>query len=100
MTKGAFRLAASALALTAPLAAAGHARAADADATAAADATATATATADASAPVAASVIGGQLLRDKNITALDDLQFHTPSLTVSDFGQGNLFNIRGIGKDL
>jgi len=122
MTKGAFRLAASALALTAPLAAAGHARAADADATAAVDATATATATADASAPVAtaapltitaerrtvnlqtaplaASVIGGQLLRDKNITALDDLQFHTPSLTVSDFGQGNLFNIRGIGKDL
>ncbi|MGH6993101.1 MAG: TonB-dependent receptor [Caulobacteraceae bacterium] len=50
--------------------------------------------------PVAASVIAGGQLQAKGIDSIDDLQFHTPSLTVSDFGQGNLFNIRGIGKDL
>src|SRR5215469_15187862 len=116
MTKGALRLAASALALTAPLAAAGLARADDAPATATADAATNAgapvatatplTITAERrtvnlqDAPLAASVIGGGLLQAKNITELDDLQFHTPSLTVTDFGQGNLFNIRGIGKDL
>lgn len=51
-------------------------------------------------APVAASVIAGSQLETEGIQTLDDLQFHTPSLTVTDFGQGNLFNIRGIGKDL
>ena len=51
-------------------------------------------------APVAASVIAGAQLQNEGIQTLDDLQFHTPSLTVADFGQGNLFNIRGIGKDL
>lgn len=113
MIKGALRLTASAMALTAPLAITGLAHAADADATtAAADASAPVataaplTITAERrtvnlqTAPLAASVIGGEQLRAKNITELDDLQFHTPSLTVTDFGQGNLFNIRGIGKDL
>ena len=52
------------------------------------------------SAPIAASVITGSQLQAQGIQTLDDLQFHTPSLTVTDFGQGNLFNIRGIGKDL
>jgi iron complex outermembrane receptor protein len=51
-------------------------------------------------APLAASVISGPQLEAQSIQTLDDLQFHTPSLTVTDFGQGNLFNIRGIGKDL
>ena len=51
-------------------------------------------------APIAASVISGNQLEVQGIQGLDDLQFHTPSLTVADFGQGNLFNIRGIGKDL
>ncbi|MFI4933329.1 MAG: TonB-dependent receptor [Caulobacterales bacterium] len=51
-------------------------------------------------APLAASVIGGNQLQTEGIQGLDDLQFHTPSLTVADFGQGQLFNIRGIGKDL
>lgn len=116
MKQGALRLTVSALALTAPLAVANLARAADADPTAAAAATTDATApvataapltiTAERrtvnlqTAPLAASVIGGGQLEAKNITELDDLQFHTPSLTVTDFGQGNLFNIRGIGKDL
>jgi len=51
-------------------------------------------------APIAASVLAGGQLQARGIEGLDDLQFHTPSLTVADFGQGNLFNIRGIGKDL
>lgn len=51
-------------------------------------------------APLAASVMTGDTLEQKGVQSLDDLQFHTPSLTVTDFGQGNLFNIRGIGKDL
>jgi iron complex outermembrane receptor protein len=113
MQHGALRLTVSALALMAPLGVASLAHAADATATAAAtDASqpiATAaplTVTAERRtvnlqvAPLAASVIGGAQLEAKNITELDDLQFHTPSLTVTDFGQGNLFNIRGIGKDL
>ncbi|HEY1426043.1 MAG TPA: TonB-dependent receptor, partial [Caulobacteraceae bacterium] len=95
-----------------PLAIAGVAHAADADQAAAAETNepvATAaplTITAERrtvnlqTAPLAASVIDGAQVKAKNITELDDLQFHTPSLTVTDFGQGNLFNIRGIGKDL
>lgn len=51
-------------------------------------------------APIAASVIPGNVLQDEGIQNLDDLQFHTPSLVVADFGQGALFNIRGVGKDL
>ncbi|HUZ12593.1 MAG TPA: TonB-dependent receptor [Caulobacteraceae bacterium] len=51
-------------------------------------------------APVVASVISGAQLTTEGIQTVDDLQFHTPSLTITDFGQGNLFNIRGIGKDL
>jgi len=51
-------------------------------------------------APIAASVLSGDQLQVRGIEGLDDLQFHTPSMTVADFGQGNLFNIRGIGKNL
>ena len=51
-------------------------------------------------APIAVSVLPGAQLQSEGIQSLDDIQFHTPSLTVTDFGQGNLFNIRGIGKDL
>jgi iron complex outermembrane receptor protein len=118
MNKGSFRLTASALALTAPLAIAGLANAADADATVAADATtpvATApvvatvppvTITAERrtinlqTAPLAATVISGEQLKAEGITTVDDLQFHSPSVVVADFGQGALFNIRGLGKDL
>jgi iron complex outermembrane receptor protein len=116
MTKRALRRAVSACALTASLSIAGLAHAADADA-AADQPQATAPASADSTvapvtitaerrtvnvqnAPVAASVIAGAQLQNEGIETLDDLQFHTPSLTVTDFGQGNLFNIRGIGKDL
>jgi iron complex outermembrane receptor protein len=113
MTTRTLRITVSVGALAACLAAGGLAHAADA----AADATATATAPPETTvapvtitaerrttnlqtAPVVATVLQGQKLQDAGIENLDDLQFHTPSLTVADFGQGNLFNIRGVGKDL
>ncbi len=103
MDKGAFRLTASALALTAPLAIAGLAHAADA--AAAADTTAPiatavstvppVTITAERrtinlqTAPLAATVISGSQLKVEGITTVDDLQFHSPSVVVADFGQGS-----------
>jgi iron complex outermembrane receptor protein len=47
---------------------------------------------------IAVTVLGAQDLRDKHINTIDQLQFVSPSLTVNNFGQGNEFNIRGIGK--
>jgi iron complex outermembrane recepter protein len=109
MAKRVLRLSTSAGVLTALLAMAGAAQAADATAdqpTTTSSEVAPLTITAERrttnlqTAPVAASVIAGAQLQNEGIQTLDDLQFHTPSLTVTDFGQGNLFNIRGIGKDL
>lgn len=47
---------------------------------------------------VAATVLTGQDLVRKSIINVEQLQFATPSLTVNTTGQGNQFNIRGIGK--
>jgi iron complex outermembrane receptor protein len=47
---------------------------------------------------VAATVLTGEDLVKKSINTVDQLQFATPSLTVNNAGQGNQFNIRGIGK--
>jgi iron complex outermembrane receptor protein len=49
-------------------------------------------------APVAATVLTGQDLARKSINSVEQLQFASPSLTVNTTGQGNNFNIRGIGK--
>jgi len=49
-------------------------------------------------APVAATVLSGADLVKKGVVGVDQLQFVSPDLTVTDFGQGNLFNIRGIGR--
>jgi iron complex outermembrane receptor protein len=49
-------------------------------------------------APVAATVLTGKDLIKKGVIGVDQLQFVSPDLTVTDFGQGNLFNIRGIGR--
>jgi iron complex outermembrane receptor protein len=47
---------------------------------------------------IAVTVLNAQDLRDKHISTIEQLQFVSPSLTVDNFGQGNEFNIRGIGK--
>ncbi|CAN5298035.1 TonB-dependent receptor [soil metagenome] len=47
---------------------------------------------------VAASVLSGQELQNKGVTNIETLQFSVPSVTVQNSGQGNSFNIRGIGK--
>jgi iron complex outermembrane receptor protein len=48
--------------------------------------------------PIAASVLSGEELASKGIVTVDQLQAVMPSVVVQDFGQGNDFNIRGIGK--
>ncbi|MBW4329928.1 TonB-dependent receptor plug domain-containing protein [Stakelama sp. CBK3Z-3] len=47
---------------------------------------------------VAATVLTGDDLVKKSVNTVDQLQFASPSLTVNNAGQGNQFNIRGIGK--
>jgi iron complex outermembrane receptor protein len=47
---------------------------------------------------VSASVISGKTLEEKGVVNIDALQFATPSVVVNNFGQGNDFNVRGIGK--
>ncbi|THD34611.1 MAG: TonB-dependent receptor [Sphingomonas sp.] len=48
--------------------------------------------------PVSASVLTGNDLSNKGVTNVDALQFAMPSVVVNNFGQGNDFNVRGIGK--
>lgn len=47
---------------------------------------------------VAATVLTGESLSDRGVFSLEQLQFVAPSTTVQNFGQGNYFNVRGIGK--
>jgi iron complex outermembrane receptor protein len=47
---------------------------------------------------IAATVMTGADLQKQGIVTVDQLQFISPSLTVNNFGQGNDFDIRGIGK--
>ncbi len=47
---------------------------------------------------VSASVLSGTDLGNKGVTNVDALQFAMPSVVVNNFGQGNDFNVRGIGK--
>ena len=48
--------------------------------------------------PVSASVLSGTQLDEKGVVNVDALQFAMPSVVVNNFGQGNDFNVRGIGK--
>ena len=48
--------------------------------------------------PISASVLGGDDLANRGVVNVDALQFAMPSVVVNNFGQGNDFNIRGIGK--
>jgi iron complex outermembrane receptor protein len=47
---------------------------------------------------VSASVLSGNQLENKGVANVDALQFAMPSVVVNNFGQGNDFNVRGIGK--
>jgi iron complex outermembrane receptor protein len=47
---------------------------------------------------IAATVLSGDELQAKGINTVADLQFAMPSVTLQNFGQGNYFSIRGIGK--
>ena len=48
--------------------------------------------------PISATVLTGSDIVNKNVLSVDQLQFIAPSVAVNNFGQGNDFNIRGIGK--
>ncbi|ATY34338.1 TonB-dependent receptor [Sphingomonas psychrotolerans] len=47
---------------------------------------------------ISASVLSGTQLENKGVANVDALQFAMPSIVVNNFGQGNDFNVRGIGK--
>lgn len=47
--------------------------------------------------PIAATVYSGEQLKAKAVTAIADLQFAAPSLSVTDAGETQSVNIRGIG---
>ena len=47
---------------------------------------------------VAATVLSQDDLARNGVVTVDQLQFVAPSVTVNNFGQGNNFDIRGIGK--
>ena len=49
-------------------------------------------------AAIAATVLSGADIVSKGVVTVDQLQFLAPSLTVNNFGQGDDFDIRGIGK--
>src|SRR6185436_110267 len=48
--------------------------------------------------PIAASVMTGEDVANSGVTTVDQLQFISPAATVNNLGQGNHFNIRGLGK--
>ena len=48
--------------------------------------------------PIAAAVLSGEQLASKGVSTVEQLQFSMPSVTVQNSGQGNSFNVRGIGK--
>src|SRR6185312_7459110 len=48
--------------------------------------------------PIAATVLTGNQLLNNGVIAVDQLETVAPSVAVDSFGQGNEFNIRGIGK--
>jgi iron complex outermembrane recepter protein len=48
--------------------------------------------------PISATVLSAADLANKGVNTIEGLQFATPALTYNNFGQGNEFNIRGLGK--
>lgn len=48
--------------------------------------------------PIAATVLNASQLLNNGVLTVDQLETVSPSLAVDNFGQGDEFNIRGIGK--
>ncbi len=48
--------------------------------------------------PIAATVLTGTQLLNDGVVTVDQLETVSPSMAVNNFGQGNDFDIRGIGK--
>src|SRR6185312_12044352 len=48
--------------------------------------------------PIAATVLTGNQLLNSGVITVDQLETVSPSMAVDSFGQGDEFNIRGIGK--
>jgi iron complex outermembrane receptor protein len=48
--------------------------------------------------PIAASVLTGDMLADKGVNNIVELQYAAPGFTVADYGSANVLNIRGIGR--
>jgi len=48
--------------------------------------------------PITASVLTGEDLKKRDVVDVNSLQFIAPNLTVNGLGQGDDFDIRGIGK--
>jgi iron complex outermembrane recepter protein len=48
--------------------------------------------------PIAVSVLSADDLAKKSVRTIEQLMFATPALTFNNFGQGDIFNIRGLGK--
>ena len=46
---------------------------------------------------VSASALSGDMLKDKSVTRLDELQFAVPGLSITDAGLTQSVNIRGVG---
>jgi iron complex outermembrane receptor protein len=48
--------------------------------------------------PIAAAVLTGDMLADKGVNNIVELQYAAPGFTVADYGSANVLNIRGIGR--
>ena len=48
--------------------------------------------------PIAAAVLTGDMLAEKGVTNIVELQYAAPGFTVADYGSANVLNIRGIGR--
>jgi iron complex outermembrane recepter protein len=48
--------------------------------------------------PIAVTVLTGDMLANKGVSNLVELQYAAPGFTVADYGSANVLNIRGIGR--
>ena len=48
--------------------------------------------------PIAATVLTGDMLANKGVSNIVELQYAAPGFTVADYGSANVLNIRGIGR--